>query len=61
MLDVTGNLKAGSVLCPPEGDAGTGMVAAKCRAPLHRKCLRGHVHLCHGRLGKNACGGASGD
>ena len=26
-LDVSGNLKAGIPLCPPEGDAGTGMVA----------------------------------
>lgn len=27
LLDVTGNLKPGIQLCPPEGDAGTGMVA----------------------------------
>lgn len=27
LLDVTGNLKGGIPLCPPEGDAGTGMVA----------------------------------
>lgn len=27
LLDVTGHLKAGIPLCPPEGDAGTGMVA----------------------------------
>lgn len=27
LLDVTGNLKWGIPLCPPEGDAGTGMVA----------------------------------
>lgn len=27
LLDVTGKLKAGVTLCPPEGDAGTGMVA----------------------------------
>jgi sugar (pentulose or hexulose) kinase len=27
LLDPTGRLKAGSLLCPPEGDAGTGMVA----------------------------------
>jgi len=27
LLDPTGNLKAGIALCPPEGDAGTGMVA----------------------------------
>lgn len=27
LLDPTGSLKSGSILCPPEGDAGTGMVA----------------------------------
>lgn len=27
LLDVTGTLKGGAPLCPPEGDAGTGMVA----------------------------------
>ena len=27
LLDVTGTLKGGACLCPPEGDAGTGMVA----------------------------------
>ena len=27
LLDVSGNLEAGILLCPPEGDAGTGMVA----------------------------------
>ena len=27
LLDVSGNLEAGVPLCPPEGDAGTGMVA----------------------------------
>lgn len=27
LLDPTGNLQAGCVLCPPEGDAGTGMMA----------------------------------
>ena len=27
MLDVSGKLQAGSKMCPPEGDAGTGMVA----------------------------------
>ena len=26
-IDVSGNLEAGAVFCPPEGDAGTGMVA----------------------------------
>ena len=27
LLDVSGNLQPGSPVCPPEGDAGTGMVA----------------------------------
>lgn len=27
LLDASGNLEAGTVFCPPEGDAGTGMVA----------------------------------
>lgn len=27
LLDKSGNLKAGALMCPPEGDAGTGMVA----------------------------------
>lgn len=33
MLDVSGNLKAGVPLCPPEGDAGTGMVATNAVKP----------------------------
>lgn len=33
LLDVSGNLKAGSLLCPPEGDAGTGMVATNAVKP----------------------------
>ena len=32
-LDDTGNLKAGILLCPPEGDAGTGMAATNSVAP----------------------------
>ena len=32
-LDPTGNLKPGCVLCPPEGDAGTGMVATNSITP----------------------------
>ena len=32
-LDPSGKLKAGIVLCPPEGDAGTGMVATNCVTP----------------------------
>ena len=33
LLDETGNLKPGVPLCPPEGDAGTGMVATNAVAP----------------------------
>lgn len=32
LLDVTGRLQAGIAFCPPEGDAGTGMVATNCVA-----------------------------
>ncbi|MEJ3405594.1 FGGY-family carbohydrate kinase [Rathayibacter sp. YIM 133350] len=32
-LDPTGALRAGALLCPPEGDAGTGMVATNSVAP----------------------------
>ncbi|HEY5978520.1 MAG TPA: FGGY-family carbohydrate kinase [Microlunatus sp.] len=32
-LDPTGTLRAGAPLCPPEGDAGTGMVATNSVAP----------------------------
>lgn len=32
-LDPTGNLQAGCILCPPEGDAGTGMVATNSVVP----------------------------
>ncbi|MDO5083037.1 MAG: FGGY-family carbohydrate kinase [Arachnia propionica] len=33
LLDPTGTLRAGAVACPPEGDAGTGMVATNTVAP----------------------------
>ncbi|SFR69348.1 Sugar (pentulose or hexulose) kinase [Agromyces sp. CF514] len=33
LLDPTGRLKPGALLCPPEGDAGTGMVATNSVAP----------------------------
>ena len=32
-LDTTGDLKSGCILCPPEGDAGTGMVATNSVTP----------------------------
>ncbi|QHT56737.1 ATPase [Cellulomonas sp. H30R-01] len=33
LLDPSGTLRAGTALCPPEGDAGTGMVATNAVAP----------------------------
>ncbi|HRE26068.1 MAG TPA: ATPase, partial [Anaerolineales bacterium] len=33
LIDPSGQLKAGIPLCPPEGDAGTGMVATNSVAP----------------------------
>lgn len=33
LLDVTGTLRPGALLCPPEGDAGTGMVATDSIVP----------------------------
>ena len=33
LLDVSGKLQAGALLCPPEGDAGTGMVATNAIKP----------------------------
>ncbi|MDP9026922.1 MAG: FGGY-family carbohydrate kinase [Actinomycetota bacterium] len=33
LLDPTGTLRPGAALCPPEGDAGTGMVATNAIAP----------------------------
>ena len=32
-LDISGNLQAGILLCPPEGDMGTGMIATNTVAP----------------------------
>ena len=34
LLDPTGAIRAGTPLCPPEGDAGTGMVATNAVTPL---------------------------
>ncbi len=33
LLDVSGHLQGGAVFCPPEGDAGTGMVATNAVSP----------------------------
>ncbi len=41
LLDPTGILQAGSVFCPPEGDAITGMVATNCVTPLEANVSAG--------------------
>lgn len=33
LLDLEGNLKSGAIMCPPEGDMGTGMIATNSIAP----------------------------
>ena len=52
-LDPTGTLQPGIPFCPPEGDAGTGMVATNSQ--------RRHQHFCHGRPGKAAVQGLPGN
>ena len=52
LLDPTGQLKAGIPLCPPEGDAGTGMVATNSVAVANGQCFRRNLRLCHDRFGK---------
>ena len=58
LLDPTGTLQPGTPVCPPEGDAGTGMVATNAVAPAHRQHQRRHVDLRHGGARKAADRGA---
>ena len=51
LLDPSGNLEAGIPLCPPEGDAGTGMAATNS-GKTHWKCICRNVSICYGRIGK---------
>jgi sugar (pentulose or hexulose) kinase len=59
LLDVTGRLKPGVPFCPPEGDAGTGMVATNSVACPHRQCLCRHIGFCYDCLGEGALTGLS--
>ena len=52
MLDPTGTLEAGAPMCPPEGDAGTGMVATNSVASPYRKCIGRYFCLCDDRYGR---------
>ena len=49
LLDPTGKLAAGVPMCPPEGDAGTGMVATNSV-----KRFGGHIGIRHDRAGKTS-------
>lgn len=45
LLDISGNLESGILLCPPEGDAGTGMVATNSVRKEQEMYLREHLFL----------------
>ena len=47
LLDPTGKFEAGVMLCPPEGDAGTGMVATNSVAEHTGKRFRGNLCVCY--------------
>lgn len=49
LLDVTGELKAGIPFCPPEGDAGTGMVATNSIAKRTGNVSAGTSVFCDDR------------
>ena len=51
-LDETGNLESGIMMCPPEGDAGTGMTATNSVAP--RTGISRNQYICNNRSGKTA-------
>jgi sugar (pentulose or hexulose) kinase len=55
-LDVTGKLKAGCILCPPEGDAGTGMVATNSVTPRTANVSAGTSAFLMAVLEKELCG-----
>ena len=62
-LDVSGNLEAGIPMCPPEGDAGTGMVAWRhpaccCTGKLRRRAWASFGH-CGGGFFQHPLGDAS--
>jgi sugar (pentulose or hexulose) kinase len=50
LLDPSGELEAGCPLCPPEGDAGTGMAATNSVREKNRQCQRGYFHLQYDRI-----------
>lgn len=60
LLDPSGNLQPGIPMCPPEGDAGTGMTATNMRGDPYRKCLRRNQCIRNGSPGEASEEGAPG-
>ena len=58
LLDPSGKLKAGVPMCPPEGDAGTGMAATNSVAVKTGNVSAG-TSVCHDRVGERAFQGLS--
>ena len=52
LLDPTGTLQAGIPVCPPEGDAGTGMVATNSVAKRTGNVSAGTICICYDRTGE---------
>ena len=48
LLDTTGKLSAGIPLCPPEGDAGTGMTATNSITKRTGNVSAGTIRICYG-------------
>ena len=61
LLDPSGRLTAGIPVAPPEGDAGTGMVATNSVARAHGQRISGYVDLCDDCFGKADLVSLSGD
>ena len=53
-LDVSGHLKAGIPVCPPEGDAGTGMVATNAVKQRTGNRIGWYILILHDCFGKRA-------
>ena len=60
LLDMSGNLEAGIPLCPPEGDAGTGMAATNSVRVRPETCLP-ELRFCYDRSGEEPLQSIPGD
>ena len=52
LLDVSGKLKAGIPMCPPEGDAGTVWLPQTVSVGVTGNGFCGNICICHDRLGE---------